>query len=74
MKPITVRSESADVPLVSCIMPTYNRRAFVPYAINYFLRQDYENKELLIVDDGTDPVKDLVPADKQIRYIRIKKI
>ncbi len=45
----------------------------MPYAINYFLRQDYANKELLIVDDGTDAVEDLVPADKQIRYIRIKK-
>jgi glycosyltransferase involved in cell wall biosynthesis len=38
--------------LVSCIMPTFNRRAFVPQAIRYFLRQDFEHKELIIVDDG----------------------
>jgi len=60
-------------PLVSCIMPTCNRRAFVPNAIKYFLQQDYENKELVIVDDGTDAIEDLVPVHEQIRYIRIKK-
>jgi len=58
-------------PLVSCIMPTYNRRAFVPQAIEYFLRQDYTEKELIIVDDGSDAVGDLVPEDERIRYIRL---
>jgi len=55
-------------PLVSCIMPTYNRRAFVPHAIRYFLRQDYPEKELIIIDDGTDNIADLVPDDPSIRY------
>ena len=59
-------------PLVSCIMPTYNRRAFVPQAIQYFLRQDYPHCELIIVDDGSDAIEDLVPADKGIRYIRLR--
>ena len=48
-------------PMVSCIMPTYNRREFIPNAIRYFLRQDYDNKELIIIDDGTDNIADLVP-------------
>jgi glycosyltransferase involved in cell wall biosynthesis len=59
-----------NLPLVSCIMPTYNRRPFVPQAIAYFLRQDYARRELIIVDDGTDPINDLVPQDQRIRYIR----
>ena len=54
-------------------MPTYNRRSFVPLAIKYFLRQTYPNKELIIIDDGTDSIKDLLPADKQIRYFRLDK-
>jgi len=58
-------------PLVSCIMPTYNRRAFVAQAIAYFLRQDYPNKELIIVDDGTDAIGDLVPVDERFRYMRL---
>lgn len=61
------------LPLVSCIMPTFNRRRFVPQAIKYFLRQDYGSKELLIIDDGTDPVGDLVPVDERIRYVRLEK-
>ena len=57
-------------PLVSCIMPTYNRRRFVPQAIEYFLRQDYPEKELIILDDGNDSVADLIPVDPRIRYLR----
>ncbi|MDB5148551.1 MAG: glycosyltransferase, partial [Mucilaginibacter sp.] len=55
-------------PLVSCIMPTYNRREFIPHAIHYFLRQDYPNKELIIIDDGTDVIRDIVPDIENIRY------
>lgn len=57
-------------PLVSCIMPTANRRRFVPFAIDYFLRQDYERRELVILDDGEESIADLVPEDARIRYIR----
>jgi glycosyltransferase involved in cell wall biosynthesis len=59
--------------LVSCIMPTYNRRAFIPRAIDYFLRQDYAPKELIIVDDGSDPIGDLIPTDDRLRYIRLNE-
>lgn len=55
---------------VSCIMPTANRRSFVPAAIGYFLAQDYSNKELIILDDGEDDVSDVVPPNPQIRYFR----
>jgi glycosyltransferase involved in cell wall biosynthesis len=57
------------MPLVSCIMPTYNRRLFVPKAIEYFQRQDYPNRELIILDDGDDRVADLVPDLPSVRYI-----
>ncbi|MEO6672203.1 MAG: glycosyltransferase family 2 protein, partial [Ginsengibacter sp.] len=67
-----MRSEE-EMPFVSCIMPTYNRRAFLPNAIRYFLRQDYNNKELLIIDDGSDSVQDLVPDISCIKYFRLDK-
>jgi glycosyltransferase involved in cell wall biosynthesis len=59
--------------LASCILPTCNRRSFVPQAIQYFLRQEYEPKELIIIDDGTDPVGDVVPPDERICYIRLEQ-
>ena len=57
-------------PLVSCIMPTYNRRAYVPQALHSFLQQDYPNRELIVIDDGTDPIEDLIPTAENIKYLR----
>ena len=56
---------------VSCIMPTANRRSFVATAIRHFLAQDYTDKELIILDDGEDCIRDLVPAHPDIRYLRL---
>ena len=39
-------------PLVSCLMPTKNRRAFWPRTFKMFEAQDYPNKELIILEDG----------------------
>jgi glycosyltransferase involved in cell wall biosynthesis len=58
-------------PLVSCVMPTADRRGLVSQAIRLFVRQDYPNRELVIVDDGVDGVGDLVPEDPRIRYVRL---
>lgn len=58
---------------VSCIMPTADRRRFVPAAIQMFLEQDYRNKELLILDDGIDRVADLVPCHRQVTYIPLDR-
>ena len=58
-------------PLVSCIMPTANRRPFVLQAIRYFQRQTYPNIELVIVDDGHDAISDVVPSDPRIQYHRL---
>jgi glycosyltransferase involved in cell wall biosynthesis len=56
-------------PLVSCLMPTYNRREFIPRAIRNFQAQTYPNLELIVVDDGTDRIADLIPRDDdRIKY------
>lgn len=60
-----------SAPLVTCIMPTANRRRFVAQAIRYFQRQYYPHRELLIADDGSDPVSDLAGGDSAIRYLRV---
>lgn len=60
------------LPLVSCIMPTANRREFIPQAIHYFLTQTYAHKELIIVDDGAQKIADLIPAGAPIRYLRME--
>ena len=64
---------SGHMPLVTCIMPTFNRRVFLPRALRCFLAQDYPSLELVIVDDGTDPISDLLPHDSRIRYFRLEE-
>jgi len=43
----------ADRPLVSVVMPSYNRRRVISAAIDSVLSQSYQNFELLVVDDGS---------------------
>ncbi|HEY4281133.1 MAG TPA: glycosyltransferase [Conexibacter sp.] len=62
----------SDRPLVSCVMPTADRRAFVGQAIRYFLRQDYGARELIVIDDGDEDVGRLIPRDERIRYVRLQ--
>lgn len=51
----TTRRVSVTTPLISCICPTYNRppshQHLIEEAIESFLRQDYPNKEMLILND-----------------------
>jgi glycosyltransferase involved in cell wall biosynthesis len=63
----------SDTPLVSCIMPTCDRRPFVRDALRCFFAQDYPNLELIVVDDGADAIADLIPADSRVRYFRLPK-
>lgn len=54
------------------IIPTYNRAAFLPNAIESVLAQTYTDWELIVVDDGsTDNTKDVVSqySDSRIIYI-----
>jgi hypothetical protein len=66
------KSDRSDRPTVSCIMPTSGRPDFVVRAIEYFLRQRYEPRELIIVDDDDQNVADLVPFDRRIQYGRVR--
>ena len=59
---------TTNQPLVSCIMPTANRQKFIPLAIDYFLQQDYDNAELIIVDDGDKTSAHLIPDNPKIKY------
>lgn len=57
---------------VSALMPTYNRRQFVPRAIRCFLEQQYPadwDVTLYVIDDGTNRVGDLIPVDRRILHI-----
>lgn len=59
-------------PLVSTIIPTFNRSRLLPRAVASVLDQTFQDFELVIVDDGsTDETFGIVKAfdDPRIRYI-----
>ncbi len=61
-----------EYPKISCVMATKDRRQFVEKSIRYFLDQTWPNKELLVIDDGSDSVCDLVNecGSEDVKYIR----
>ncbi len=62
--------------LVSIILPTYNRAAFLPQALESIRAQTWSNWELIVVDDGsTDDTQAVLSQHVQgwtqpVRYIR----
>ena len=64
-------------PLVSVCTPTFNRRPFINTMFECFKNQTYPKSRLewIIVDDGTDKIKDLIESSNipQIKYFEINK-
>lgn len=65
-------------PMVSVVMPTYNRADLLPLSIESILSQTYSDFEFIIVDDGsTDEswklLKSYAQKDKRIRLYKNKK-
>lgn len=60
-----------NIPLVSVIIPLYNKRPFVRRAVESVRKQTFTNWELIIVDDGsTDGSCSEIPGDdSRIRLI-----
>ena len=71
-KPI-VRTQTPEAsPLVSVVIPTFNRATTIRASIESVLRQTYSNIEVIVVDDGsTDRTQSIVTAidDSRVRYI-----
>ncbi|MFA7717094.1 MAG: glycosyltransferase family A protein [Candidatus Absconditabacterales bacterium] len=55
--------DSKNTPLVSVIMPTYNRARTIGNALISVMQQDYPNMEVIVVDDGsTDDTQEVVTS------------
>lgn len=59
-------------PFVSVCTPTFNRRPFINAMITCFNNQDYpqDRMEWIIIDDGTDPIEDIVVSHPRVKYFK----
>ncbi|MFZ6035601.1 MAG: glycosyltransferase [Patescibacteria group bacterium] len=62
-------------PVVSIIIPTYNRAAYLPRAISSVVEQSYSAWELIIIDDGStdatqEVVRSIAATERRIRSVR----
>lgn len=67
-------AKNITYPLISLCTPTFNRRPFIPFMIKCFDHQTYpkDRIEWIIMDDGTDPIEDLVKHMPQVKYFYYK--
>jgi len=64
----------ADNPFISVVIPTYNHDKFLIESINSALVQDYDNFEVLVVDDGsTDRTGQLLSSINDARFRSVTK-
>ena len=67
--------KNKTTPFVSVCTPTFNRRPFIPIMFECFRNQTYpkDRIEWIIIDDGTDKIKDLVKGSgiTQIKYYEL---
>ena len=63
-------TETEMLPLVSICTPTFNRRPFIPFIKKCIELQTYPKSriEWIIIDDGTDPIGDLVSDLEYVKY------
>jgi glycosyltransferase involved in cell wall biosynthesis len=59
------------MPVVSVIIPFFNRLAWLRESIQSVLGQTLDDFELILVDDGSlEDAAPVIPEDEQIRYVR----
>ena len=66
------------LPLVSIIIPTFNRQSFIAESIDSSLDQDYGNIEIIITDNASSDdtvkiVKEYVKRDSRVKLFCQKK-
>jgi glycosyltransferase involved in cell wall biosynthesis len=72
---LAIQNELNVYPKISCIMITNDRPLIACKAVDCYQHQTYRNRELVIIDDGSDPTLEQYVeslCDKTVRFIRLE--
>lgn len=75
---VAENSRDGNMPRVSVLIPTYNRAQFIPRAIESVLSQDFDDLELIVVDDGStdntaDVILEIAARDPRVCYRKLPR-
>ncbi len=59
-------------PLITIVVPFYNRECYLEECVNSILKQDYTNIEVILVDDGSKDNSNKIAKDFTIKDSRVK--
>jgi glycosyltransferase involved in cell wall biosynthesis len=67
--------KSNSKPLVSVLVPTFNRPEYLYQALSSVLNQDYKNLQVLVINDGGENVGGIINSfnDIRLKYINRKE-
>ena len=60
-------------PKVSVLLPTYNRRRYLPVSLSSVVHQDYRDLEIFVIRDGGEEVSDIVNSFNDSRIVFIDR-
>ncbi len=65
-----INKEHNNLPLVSVIIPCFNHGKYLKDAFDSVFLQDYCNKEIIVIDDGsTDKTAEVCKEFSEVKYI-----
>lgn len=69
------RYEKNSSPLISVLVPCYNRKEWIPYTIESLLNQTYTNFEAIFVQDGGEDIDDVLSRynDPRLKLFKHEK-
>lgn len=63
-----------DDPLVSCLVVTADRKTLLQRSLHSYKNQTYKNTELVVVDNGIEPIEKLLNDfnSERVQYVRVE--
>lgn len=70
-RPLSASGANHGKPFISICIPTFNRAKYIKQAVDSALKQNYDNFEVIVADDGsTDETKTIISGinDNRLKY------